>query len=399
MTPRKKLLFVSYHSLIDPASGAAVSVCDLLDALGKYRDWEIRSLTGPVLDFPHPVDVRKLLAAQEFPFETRSLRNGDAAFDLVGFRAPHYTGLSFLPPDPNFEPSGVYADTFVGIYDDLLDQWRPDVLLSYGGQSFMPRMFRAARQRGVRTVFTLFNFAYHRTDCFDGVDVLHVPSQYAAEVYRKRLGLETISVSLVMNEENILASTPPENRKYVTFVNPQPHKGVYVFARIAEILASKRPDIPLLVVESRAGSNSLLHTGLTLAQLSNVSVMRNTPCPGDIYGVSKIVLMPSLWDETFGRVAAEAMRNGIPVLASDRGSLPEICGDAGFVFPVSKNYTPETRCLISEKEAMPWIDTILRLHDDPIYYRSISQVVLAHATRWETNHLLDRYERVFLSTK
>jgi len=27
---RKKLLFLSYHSLIDPSSGAAVSVCDLL---------------------------------------------------------------------------------------------------------------------------------------------------------------------------------------------------------------------------------------------------------------------------------------------------------------------------------------------------------------------------------
>jgi len=51
MTPRKKLLFLSYHSLPDPASGAAVSVCDLLDALGRYRGWEIRSLTGPLLDF------------------------------------------------------------------------------------------------------------------------------------------------------------------------------------------------------------------------------------------------------------------------------------------------------------------------------------------------------------
>jgi len=31
--------------------GFPFSVCDLLDALGRYRGWEIRSLTGPLLDF------------------------------------------------------------------------------------------------------------------------------------------------------------------------------------------------------------------------------------------------------------------------------------------------------------------------------------------------------------
>ena len=35
------------------------------------------------------------------------------------------------------------------------------------------------------------------------------------------------------------------------FVNPQPTKGLFVFARIAEQLQRRRPDIPILVVESR----------------------------------------------------------------------------------------------------------------------------------------------------
>ena len=39
------------------------------------------------------------------------------------------------------------------------------------------------------------------------------------------------------------------------------------------------------------------------------------------------------WKEQFGRVIAEAMSMGIPVVGSDSGSVPEVIGDAGLVFP------------------------------------------------------------------
>jgi len=176
---------------------------------------------------------------------------------------------------------------------DTLDQWQPDAMLTYGGQSFVADMNLSAQKRGITTVFMLHNFAYFDTGCFRGIDTIQVPSQYTTDVYRERLGIQTVPIAPVINEEKILATSSPEERKYVTFINPQPHKGVYVFARIAEMLAARRPDIPLLVVESRADSRAILQTGIPLEQLSNVSVMRNTPTPSDIYNVTKIVLMPS----------------------------------------------------------------------------------------------------------
>jgi glycosyltransferase involved in cell wall biosynthesis len=42
-------------------------------------------------------------------------------------------------------------------------------------------------------------------------------------------------------------------------------------------------------------------------------------------------VFPSLW-EGFGLPAVEAMSCGVPVIASDRGSLPEVIEDAGIFF-------------------------------------------------------------------
>lgn len=56
-----------------------------------------------------------------------------------------------------------------------------------------------------------------------------------------------------------------------------------------------------------------------------------------LLNLSDALVMPSLW-EGFGLPALEAMSCGTPVLASDRGSLPEVVGDGGLYFdPADRN--------------------------------------------------------------
>jgi glycosyltransferase involved in cell wall biosynthesis len=43
---------------------------------------------------------------------------------------------------------------------------------------------------------------------------------------------------------------------------------------------------------------------------------------------AEIAAAPSIWDEPFARAAAEAMAHGAALLASRRGALPEVCGEA-----------------------------------------------------------------------
>ena len=51
----------------------------------------------------------------------------------------------------------------------------------------------------------------------------------------------------------------------------------------------------------------------------------------DLYAGARALIMPSL-DEGFGVPALEAMSAGVPVIASNRGALPEVLGDAGLLF-------------------------------------------------------------------
>lgn len=50
-----------------------------------------------------------------------------------------------------------------------------------------------------------------------------------------------------------------------------------------------------------------------------------------LYAGARALIMPSL-DEGFGVPALEAMSAGVPVIASNRGSLPEVIGDGGRLF-------------------------------------------------------------------
>jgi glycosyltransferase involved in cell wall biosynthesis len=195
------------------------------------------------------------------------------------------------------------------------------LVLTYGGDWIAQEIMAHSKRRRIPLVFALHNFEYHGAQLFQPVDAVLVPSRFAQAHYRRTLGLECTAIPGPWDWERLRCQEV--RGRYLTFVNPQPHKGVFVFARIAAELARRRPDIPLLVVEGRGKASWLQRTGIDMERLGNVYVMPNTPDPRDFYQVSRLVLMPSLWRESFPRVAVEALLNGIPVLGSARGGLPE----------------------------------------------------------------------------
>ncbi len=91
------------------------------------------------------------------------------------------------------------------------------------------------------------------------------------------------------------------------------------------------------------------------------------------------------------------MANGISVLASDRGALPETLGDAGFVLTIPAKCTPASSVVPTAHEFAPWAAVIERIWDDPEFEAEHRRRALAEAKRWNGEQLAEQYEELFLS--
>mmetsp|Transcript_67286 Transcript_67286/g.161295 ORF Transcript_67286/g.161295 Transcript_67286/m.161295 type:complete len:667 (-) Transcript_67286:66-2066(-) len=107
-----------------------------------------------------------------------------------------------------------------------------------------------------------------------------------------------------------------EAHSFVTFVGPCPEKGLSIFARLAEAL----PQVQFLAVK----------TALTkpwheqfLKKYKNVKVEAAADRIDAILQKTRVLLVPSLYQEAFGLVALEAQLRGIPVVSTAVCGLSE----------------------------------------------------------------------------
>ncbi|OAI51255.1 hypothetical protein AYO44_04980 [Planctomycetaceae bacterium SCGC AG-212-F19] len=388
-----RVLFVSWHCCLDPSSGAARSMQDLLALLAR-RGWATGAFSGPQLDFEYGPPIDRLLREYRLPVDVRPGVQGAVAFNLFHAAAGGVRTTIYQPNNDRrpLQPTRDEGAAFVNLVGEVLDRFRPDLILTYGGDWIAEATIALAKRRGVPVVFWLRNFAYHRAEQFAPVDAVLVPSHFAGEHYRRTLGLQCTVIPGPVDWERVQCLV---RGRYVTFVNPRPEKGLFVFARIAEELLQRRPDIPLLVVEGRANVGWLTRAGLDLRALPNVYRMENTADPRRFYAVSRLVLMPSLWNESYGRVPVEACINGIPVIGTGRGALAETLAHAGFVFDVPPQYTPESAVIPTADEVAPWVKTIIRLWDDATFCEQEQLRCRAAAAAWHPDVLLPRFEAFF----
>jgi len=102
-----------------------------------------------------------------------------------------------------------------------------------------------------------------------------------------------------------------------------PAKGLSVLLRALDILKEKGVATTLRVTGS----------GDFGPEITSVGWISHLQLP-DLYRDAAVVVVPSVWEEPFGLVAAEAMACGIPVIASNRGGLAHIVkdGETGLLF-------------------------------------------------------------------
>jgi len=277
-------------------------------------------------------------------------------------------------------PDRFESEQFLYLLDRMLEQFTPDILVTYGSHPVVRESLRRTRARRVTTVFTLRNHGYEDRRFFEHVDHVFTTSPYLSGVYREKIGLISTGIPPPIDWSEVLA--PADSRTFLTFVNPSAHKGAGVFARLADMLGSARPDIPILVVQSASSAGGLnAIPGIDFGKYPHIMAAPPLPRPADFFALTKLLLVPSLFAEPFGRVAAEAMINGIPPLVSDRGGLPETVGGAGRVLPVPDRL-PEKKLEVPDAaEIGIWFDAVCELWDDPEKYAAASQVARETAER------------------
>jgi glycosyltransferase involved in cell wall biosynthesis len=89
-----------------------------------------------------------------------------------------------------------------------------------------------------------------------------------------------------------------------------------------------------------------------------------------VYAGTRIMLVPSEWEETWGRVVTEAQVSGIPVLATNYAALPESVGPGGLL-------------VAHDAPLDEWVRALRALWDDQALYENLSQRALEHAARPE----------------
>ncbi len=230
--PKHRLLFSSIHSYLDPSSGAALATRELLELLAA-RGWDCRALTCGVLDYAQETPLEDVLATTDQPTARVGAalsRGGEAeVFDLE-LGGVRITLLPTCHSRADKAPSEREAAIYLNLVDQVLDRFRPEVILTYGGHPACLEMMHRARTRGIAVVFHLHNFGYNDRRGFTHVSAIIFPSEYSRRHYRQ-IGLEGTVIPDPIPLDRVIADDP--DPKCVTFINPQPEKGVTVFARIA----------------------------------------------------------------------------------------------------------------------------------------------------------------------
>src|SRR5260370_23566683 len=234
-----RLLFASIHSYLDHSSGAAMATRDLLELLAAH-DWDCRALTCGVLDYEQETPLEDVLDALERPALRAGAalsRGGEAeVFDLEldGVRV---TLLPTAHSRAERAPSPREAAIFLDLAEQVLERFRPQVLLTYGGHPACLDLMHMARKRRIPVVFHIHNFAYDDRRGFAAVSAVVVPAEFARRLYARRLGLDCIHIPLPLNPRRVIAAEP--DPRYVTFVHPPVLQGPAPVARVAQGLGPR----------------------------------------------------------------------------------------------------------------------------------------------------------------
>jgi len=207
-------------------------------------------------------------------------------------------------------------------------------------------------------------------------------STYVHSYLRSAHGIESTVVNPIVHFD----SPPlPPRPKFITIFNPVQSKGGKLFRTLAatlpnhqfawvpgwDILRGPTGEFDPIICGAICRSIDIPFRGGTPEQvsmnLSNITRLEPRSPPHPLFQRTRILLVPSQWEEAFGRVAVEAMLFNIPVVGAKVGGLADIVLHGGVALP--------------KDDVAAWVEEILRL-DNPDYYHELQARGKSWLDRW-----------------
>jgi len=250
--------------------------------------------------------------------------------------------------------------------DSRLEMFKPDIVL--GDSSASSPLIRRAIHRGYKSIHIARSIPF-----------LSVPSIIPPELHLIGNSIYMAGVIEAVTQKKVDVVLPlvdheeyrVKNRKrhYITFINPIPQKGVDLAIEMARAM----PEKSFLFVKGRWSGFSSRHLESFVKparKLPNVDVWEHQDDMRAVYEMTNILLLPSQFIETFGRVIVEANINGIPVVAANVGGIPYALGKGGILINPINNLGG-------------YLKALRKICGDQSLYEKLSKLALQNSRRKE----------------
>lgn len=329
----------------------------------RWHDWVCRSI-GTFDGGPSPKSFSEILAmldSMAIPSRVVATEpSRDVAASTIYYNLDQY-------------PCSMVAHASLAVaVRRAITEFAPDIVVT--AEEDAEVVIDVAREKGVPSAFLLFHAGWSRERMVDvsaRTDLVVFDSEFLLERYQKGLLCPSCRIYPPFNWKEWRAKR--SSYRYVSMVNPSPEKGVNIFLAIAGALPSQDFLIqggwhPLAV--RLDDTPNVTYRPRDFARLGNGME--------HFMGNTRVLLVPSQMDDALPTVAIQALHNGIPVIGSRKGGIPEVIGDGGIL--VDDYGQPEA-----------WVAALTRLDSEPDSYGLASRQARQSAARFsyrrELGHL------------
>ncbi|HUP62198.1 MAG TPA: glycosyltransferase [Thermoanaerobaculia bacterium] len=258
-------------------------------------------------------------------------------------------------------------EKFAGLVEKTIETFKPHVVFAQLNQA--REILALAKRYGCRTALYVLDVDHEENFLAleSEPEFIFAVSDFTRGELRKRFGKESHVLYPLVDFERYRT---PRRDEFVTMINPVQVKGV----EIALDLAERLPRQEFLFVEGWGTDPAIVRR---IERRPNATYMRKQIDMRAVYGRTRVLIVPSQWQEAFGRVVVEAQASGIPVIASRTGGLPEAVGDGGILIDDYRN-------------PVHWLSALQGLLEDRSRYQRLSEKAIENTRRFDLRRELDR---------